>query len=81
MNKIELLGRQREKGRTHAGSRWSTKDSPNVWIFVGMNGELHRLGGQIPCEKDNNLLGIAHGCVKLLQQPLVLFLTSEMGVV
>ena len=79
MNKIELLGRQREKGRTHAGSRWSTKDSPNVWIFVGMNRELYRFGAQ--CEKDNNLLGIAHGGVKLLQQPLVLFLTSEMGVV
>ena len=50
---------------------------PNVWFFVGMNGELHRSGGQ----KDNNLLGIAHGSVKLLQQPLVLFLTSEVGVV
>ena len=54
---------------------------PNVWFFVGMNGELHRSGGQNPCEKGNNLLGIAHGGIKLLQQPLVLFLTSEVGVI
>ena len=54
---------------------------PKCLIFVGMNGKLYRSGGQNPCEKGNNLLGIAHGGIKLLQQPLVLFLTSEVGVI
>ena len=44
------------------------------------NGLMTDLGKK-NCEKTNNLLGIAHGGVKLLQQPLILFLTSEVGVV
>ena len=81
MNKIELLGRQRGKVTQSRWKQMKHEGFPNVWIFVGMNGELHRSGGQRRCEKDYNLLGIAHGSAKLLQQPLVLFLTSEVGVV
>jgi len=78
---IELLGRQRGKGTQSRWKQMKYEGFPNVWFFVGMNGELHRSGGQKYSEKTNNLLRIAHGGVKLLQQPLILFLTSEVGVV
>ena len=79
MNKIELLGRKRGKGDALTLEADEARRLPQCLNFRWNEWGVAPLGRSTA--KDNNLLGIAHGSIKLLQQPLILFLTSEVGVV